>query len=377
MWKTTSESYLELAQQIPSKELSALLEVSDAITSSLDFAEVMQIAITSATKLLGLETGAIYTLENGMLQLGATTPPLPPEFPDDLRLANLDDHPHISQAISTKAPVHLDDTRVANLSPAERVVVDSRQLISILYVPLLHKQKSIGAFIVGTTSEIHQFQKHELAICTIFSRQASLAVANAKLHRKAQQSIVAITQAYDATLEGWSRLLDIRDQMTDKHTHRVVDLTANLARRLGTPEAKLVHIQRGALLHDIGKMGIPDSILHKPGLLTDREWKIMRTHPLIAYQILSDIDYLSPALDIPYCHHEKWDGTGYPRELKGDAIPISARIFAVIDVFDALTSDRPYRKAWKRVDAFAYIRKQSGKHFYPEAVTEFMAMMGQ
>jgi putative nucleotidyltransferase with HDIG domain len=164
--------------------------------------------------------------------------------------------------------------------------------------------------------------------------------------------------------------------VTEEHTHRVTELTVALAKRLGFTDAELGHIRRGALLHDIGKMGIPDAILQKPGPLTDTEWAIMQTHPEKAYKVLSRIDYLLPAVDIPYCHHEKWDGTGYPRRLRGEEIPLSARIFAIVDVFDALTSDRPYRKAWGKEKVLAYIREQSGKHFFPDAVKAFCEMVG-
>ena len=184
-----------------------------------------------------------------------------------------------------------------------------------------------------------------------------------------------ISHAYDATLEGWSRMLDMRDHVTEEHTRRVTNLTIELAKRLGVHETDLGHIRRGALLHDIGKMGIPDAILQKPGPLTDAEWEIMQSHPEKAYRILSQIDYLSPAIDIPYCHHEKWDGSGYPRGLSGEQIPLSARIFAVVDVYDALTSDRPYRRAWDKEKALSYIQYQSGKHFFPDAVIAFCEMM--
>ncbi|MEW5721207.1 MAG: HD-GYP domain-containing protein, partial [Chloroflexota bacterium] len=150
--------------------------------------------------------------------------------------------------------------------------------------------------------------------------------------------------------------------------------TLRLARALGMSEAELVHVRRGALLHDIGKMGIPDAILLKPGALTDQEWEIMRKHPQYAYELLSPIAYLRPALDIPYCHHEKWDGTGYPRRLKGEQIPLVARIFAVVDVWDALHSDRPYRRAWSEEQAREHIRTQAGIHFDPRVVKLFLEM---
>jgi putative nucleotidyltransferase with HDIG domain len=195
------------------------------------------------------------------------------------------------------------------------------------------------------------------------------------LYKRAQQAVADISQAYNATLEGWSRVLDMRDHVTEEHTHRVTDLTIALAKRMGLPESELGHIRRGALLHDIGKMGIPDSILQKPEPLTETEWRIMETHPEKALQILSRIEYLAPAIDIPYCHHEKWDGTGYPRKLKGEEIPLSARVFAVVDVFDALTSDRPYRKAWEKEKALRYIKEQSGRHFFPDAVEAFFEIV--
>lgn len=342
----------------------------------MELSEVLQIAIESVTDLLEIDTGAIYTLENETLILGATTPPLPPQFPDELRLARLIDHPHINKAVETKAPIYLGDARHETLSPAEKVIVDSRGLISILYFPLLLKDAVIGVFIVGTTDKPRQFTPSEIDLAYVLSFEVSLAVANAQLYEKAQQSIVDISQAYDATLEGWSRMLDLRDQVTEEHTHRVTELTVALAKKMGLPESDLGHVRRGALLHDIGKMGIPDSILQKPGPLNDTEWAIMQTHPEKAYKVLSRIHYLLPAVDIPYCHHEKWDGTGYPRRLKGEEIPLSARIFAVVDVYDALTSDRPYRKAWEKEKALAYIREQSGRHFFPEAVKEFCRMVG-
>jgi putative two-component system response regulator len=179
--------------------------------------------------------------------------------------------------------------------------------------------------------------------------------------------------AYDKTIEGWSNALDLRDKETEGHTQRVAEKTILLARAYGMKEEEIKYVWRGALLHDVGKLGIPDSILLKPGKLTDDEWRIMRQHPVYAYQWLSQIDYLQLALDIPYCHHERWDGTGYPRGLKGTEIPIAARLFAIIDVWDALTSDRPYRKAMSPEEVRQYILQESGKHFDPNVVQLFMA----
>ena len=375
MEPTELETYEKLTTRIPAKELSTLLKVSSSLASTMDLTEVLQIAIESAVDLLGLDTGAIYTLENDALRLGATVPPLPPQLPKELLLAYLDNHPHIKEAVETKAPVYLDDARTGSLSAAEKIIVDSRQLVSILYFPLLLKEGVIGVFILGTANAIRQFTSSEIDLSYILSYQVSLAIANAQLYKRSQEAIIGITRAYDATLEGWSRVLDMRDHVTDEHTHRVADLTVALASRMGIPESELGHIRRGAFLHDIGKMAIPDAILQKPGRLTKAEMALMRTHPEKADQILAQIDYLAPARNIPYYHHEKWDGTGYPRKLKGEEIPLAARIFAVVDVFDALTSDRPYRKAWSKKKTLTYIHQQSGKHFFPEAVKAFLEMM--
>jgi putative nucleotidyltransferase with HDIG domain len=202
--------------------------------------------------------------------------------------------------------------------------------------------------------------------------QAAIAIDSAELFDRLQRSNAELALAYDATLEGWSRALDLRDKETEGHSFRVTQMALNLARRLGMNDEQLTHIRRGALLHDIGKMGIPDRILLKPGPLTSAEWEIMRCHPTYAYELLSPIGFLRPALHIPYCHHEKWDGTGYPRHLEGDQIPLEARIFAVVDVWDAMCSDRPYRPGWPKERVREYIFQQAGSHFDPTVVDAFL-----
>lgn len=376
MSQSEISTYDKVAMQISTRELSTLLKISSSLASTMDLSEVLQIAIESVVDLLNLETGAIYTFENATLFLGATTPPLPPGFPDSLRLASLADHPHIAKAIQTRKPVYIHDAGTELLSPAECAIVESRRLVSILYFPLLLKENVVGVFIIGTTDSPRLFHSNEIDLAYVMSFEVSLAIANAQLYEKARQAVTDISQAYNDTLEGWSRMLDMRDHVTEEHTHRVTELTVALAKKMGLPDSELGHIRRGVLLHDIGKMGIPDSILQKPGALTDDERAIMQTHPEKAYQVLSRIEYLLPAMDIPYCHHEKWDGTGYPRKLKGEAIPLSARLFAVVDVYDALTSDRPYRKAWEKDKVLTYIREQSGRHFFPEAVQAFCELIG-
>ena len=205
------------------------------------------------------------------------------------------------------------------------------------------------------------------------NRYHQLLIDQAQLER----AHVDLTESYDKTIEGWSRALELRDKETEGHTQRVTEMTMRLAQAMRLSEAELIHIRRGALLHDIGKMGVPDSVLLKPGPLTDTEWKIMRQHPVYAYEMLSPIPYLQPALDIPYCHHEKWDGSGYPRGLKGEKIPLAARIFSVVDVWDALRSDRPYRAAWPEDKVLAHIQQDAGFHFDPQVTQVFLGMKNE
>ncbi len=205
--------------------------------------------------------------------------------------------------------------------------------------------------------------------------QAAIAIEHAELFAEFHRTNDELVLAYDATLEGWARALELRDVETSGHSQRVTTLTVRLARMIGIAEDEMDHIRRGAILHDVGKIAIPDSILLKPGPLTDLEYGIMQLHTTYAYDMLSPIPFLRPALDIPYCHHEKWDGTGYPRGLKGKDIPLPARMFAVVDVYDALRSDRPYRKQWSEQAVWEFLQEQSGKHFDPDVVEVFLQLM--
>lgn len=207
--------------------------------------------------------------------------------------------------------------------------------------------------------------------------QAAIAVDNSTLYRQLQESHADLLFAYDTTLEGWVKALDMRDKETEGHTRRVTEITMRLAHAFRLPKEEVVHIRRGALLHDIGKMAIPDSILHKPGPLNDAEWQIMRLHTVYAYNWISPIPYLRPAIDIPYCHHEKWDGTGYPRGLRGEEIPLAARLFALADVWDALRSDRPYRKGWPVDVVTQYVQERAGTHFDRRVVPVFLNGIGE
>jgi len=244
---------------------------------------------------------------------------------------------------------------------------------SIFIAPMLAKGKLYGVLELFSYSKLKPDEEWMEFLSTL-ATQAAIAIDNFNLYTDLQRSNLELSMAYDATIEGWSHALDLKDKETEGHTRRVTEWTTKLARLAGLSDIDIAHIRRGALLHDIGKMGIPDNILHKAGKLTNEEWELMHQHPIFAYNMLHPIVFLRPALDIPYCHHEKWDGTGYPRNLKGTDIPYAARLFAVIDVWDAVTSDRPYRKAWSTKKALDYIKSESGKHFDPESVSLFLRL---
>ncbi len=241
-------------------------------------------------------------------------------------------------------------------------------------VPLMSKGRAIGVLEIYHRSPFRP-DSDWISFLDALAGQAAIAIDNGQLFENLTHANIELGLAYESTIEGWSRAMDIRDKETEGHTLRVTETTVRLARAMNMSDVELVHLRRGALLHDIGKMGVPDSILLKPDKLTDDEWVIMRSHPQLAYDMLAPINYLRPALDIPYCHHEKWDGTGYPRGLKGEQIPQAARIFAVVDVWDALRADRPYRAAWPEEKVLDHIRALAGTHFEPRAAELFIQVV--
>ena len=282
-----------------------------------------------------------------------------------------------SYVISTGKPllVNLWDDSHAKMTGSTTFGYTDQDTQSVLAVPLFHTNgKCFGMISTQSYSPNAYTAEHEQLLVTL-ANQVSEAISKVRLFEELQHSNAELSAAYDATIEGWSMAMDLRDKETEGHTQRVTNLTIKLARHMGIPESEIVQIRRGALLHDIGKLGVPDHILLKKQDLTDEEWEIMRKHPLYAFEMLSSIIYLRSALDIPYCHHEKWDGAGYPRGLKGEEIPLHARIFAIVDVWDALTSDRSYRKAWTKEQTIEYIQDQSGKYFEPQIVEAFLQLI--
>jgi PAS domain S-box-containing protein/putative nucleotidyltransferase with HDIG domain len=287
----------------------------------------------------------------------------------------------VGQGMTGWVTEHGQVLRTGNLKEDPRYIETYPGMQSGLYVPLKIFEHRLGCISVESDRR-DAFTHEDERLLTTLAVQVSVAIENARLFQALQQQLSERTraeheliEAYDTTIEGWSHALDLRDKETEGHSQRVTEMTIKLAEKFNLTDEQLRYIRWGALLHDIGKMGVPDGILLKPDQLSKEEWLRMKQHPIFAYEMLSQIQYLQPAIQIPYCHHEKWDGTGYPRGLQGEEIPLAARIFAVVDVWDALTNDRPYRPAWTKDEAIQYIKEQSRIHFDPGVVNYFLTML--
>jgi HD-GYP domain-containing protein (c-di-GMP phosphodiesterase class II) len=264
----------------------------------------------------------------------------------------------------------------AEVDPRHEIHYDGMEPHGHYNVPILLGERLLGVLVLYL-AEGHVRDEREVDFLNVGANTLARLIEHARVQDEIQHVNAELITAYDTTLEGWSKALDLRDEDTEGHTRRVSEMTIKLARSMKVPESELTHIWRGSVLHDIGKMGVPDSILKKPGPLTSDEWAVIYRHPQTAVDMLSPIPFLRLSLDIPYSHHEKWDGSGYPLGLKGEQIPLAARIFAVVDVWDALISDRPYKQAWPSEAALEYIRGQAGKHFDPQIVDVFMLIVNQ
>jgi len=355
--------------------VQALHDIDRAITSSLDLRVTLNVLLDQATTQLQVDAAAVLLL-NPHLQM------LDYAAGRGFRTKAIErTHLRLGEGQAGRAALERRPVWIPNLAQFDGDFTRGQALASEGFVayytlPLIAKGEVKGVLDVFHRAALNPTLEW-LDFLQTLAGQAAIAIDNTAMFNSLQRSNIELSLAYDATIEGWSRALDLRDKETEGHTQRVTALTERLARRMGLGEVELMHLRRGALLHDIGKMGIPDRILLKPGPLDEDEWVIMRQHPVYAYELLMPIAYLRPALDIPYCHHEKWDGTGYPRQLIGEAIPLSARVFAVADVWDALNSDRPYRPAWPAARTLEFIRSQSGRHFDPQVVTAFLELMDE
>jgi response regulator RpfG family c-di-GMP phosphodiesterase len=277
------------------------------------------------------------------------------------------------QVILKQQTCHITNLQSAPEASHEHLI-KREGFVTYIGIPLIVKGQLKGVFEVFHRTPLSPTPDWMEFLHTL-AGQAAIAIDSTQLFENLQRSNQELIQAYDTTLEGWARALELRDRETEGHTRRVTELTIRLARYMGVRESELVNIHRGVLLHDIGKMGVPDHILKKKGELTKEEWIEMCQHPVYAYNLLSPISFLRGVLDIPYCHHEHWDGSGYPRGLKGEQIPLSARIFSVVDNWDALLSDRPYRKAWPRAKVIKHLKEIAGTVLDPKIVDIFLKMI--
>lgn len=353
------------------KRVEALVGVGSAINSTLGLKRVLEEVMDTII--------ALMNAERGFLMLKDEAGGMSVQIARGIAQADLtNDSFAISQSIVKRVAETGEAILTTNAQEDPRfdqqASVAAYHLLSILCAPLKVKDVLIGVIYVDNRAQSGIFHKDDLEIISSFSNQAAVAIENARLFDDLKESNAELQQAYQATLEGWVRALDLRDKETEGHTQRVTTLTEKLAGAMGIGGDDLLHIRRGALLHDIGKMAIPDGILLKPGSLTPEERGLIEKHPIYAFEMLNPIKFLQPALDIPYCHHEKWNGTGYPRGLKAEQIPLAARIFAVADVWDALVSDRPYRKGLDPKEVKEKIKADAGSHFDPRVVDVFLGL---
>ena len=359
---------IQIRQQIA--RLMALRNIDLAITSSFNLQFTLGTVLTEVINQLQVDAASILLLhpKEQTLTYAATHGFRSPQIAG-ASIPVTDSH--AGEAVNLRRLVRIEDLQARRDSKAATELFEGEGFITYFAVPLISKGKVLGVLEVFQRVALTPYPEWVNFLETI-AGQAAIAVDNFNLFENLQRSNLELERAYDATIEGWSHALDLRDKETEGHTQRVTEMSQRLARIMGIKGEALIHMRRGALLHDIGKMGVPDSILLKPGEFTPEEWDIMCQHPQFAYDWLAPIAYLKEALTIPYSHHERWDGTGYPRGLKAEDIPLAARIFSVVDEWDALTSDRPYRAAWPQDRAINYIRENSGIHFDPNVVNVFL-----
>jgi len=352
------------------QHLMALRTVDMAITASLDLHVTLNVILDQIIAQLHVDAAAVLLLDPYTLTL--TYAASRGFHTRAIERSTL----RLGEGIAGRAALERCTIYIPHLAEDQTAYARARLLADEAFrarcsVPLIAKGQVKGVLDIFHRAPLSP-DPEWLEFLETLAGQAAIAIDNATMFDRLQRSHADLTRAYDSTLEGWIKALDLRTRETEGHTERVTGMSLQLAQAMGVTGTELAHMRRGALLHDVGKMAIPDSILLKPGPLTPDEWAIVRRHPVYAYELLSPIDYLRPALSIPYCHHEKWDGSGYPRGLAGEQIPLAARLFAVVDVWDALTSDRPYRQAWPQAKALAYIREQAGQHFDPQVVQAFL-----
>lgn len=355
------------------RHTQALHDIQLTVASSFDLKVTLNVFLEHTLTQLEVDAAAVFLLDPHTLTLEYAAGRGFRTYNIDRSRRRLDDSYALRAALERKT-ISIPDLNQEDIDLAQSPFIADEGFVAFFGVPFIAKGQVKGVLEIYGRRPLHP-DSEWMSFLETLAGQIAIAIDNLALFKDLHSSNTQLTLAYDATIQGLSRALDLRDKETEGHTQRVAEMTIRLARAFGMMDNELVHVRRGALLHDMGKMGIPDAILLKPGPLTEEEWVIMRKHPVYAYDMFSPIEYLRPSLDIPYYHHEKWDGTGYPEGLKGDEIPLPARLFAIVDVWDALTSERPYRDAWSQEKALAYIQEQSGKHFDPRAVDMFFTLL--
>lgn len=362
----TDRKIYEQRIQTQLEHLSALKEIDKAITTSFDLRISLGTLVQQVCKQLQVDAADVLIYNEPFQTLSPiASRGFHSRAIEKARFYVGDSLP--GRAIQEQRFLHLTAAELENRHDPKLSFIAEEKFVSYFCVPLIVKGQTKGVLEVYHRTPFDP-EDEWLDFLKALAEQAAIAIDNATLFESLQKSNLDLSLAYDATIEGWSRALDMRDKETEGHTQRVTDITVRLARLFGIEDDDLTQIRWGALLHDIGKMGISDQVLLKPGPLTREEWELMRQHPVFAYQMLSPIRYLRSALDIPYCHHEKWDGSGYPQGLSREQIPLAARIFAIVDVWDALRTDRPYRAAWPEKKVLEYIQSMSGKQFDPDVL---------
>lgn len=351
------------------KRLIGLRKIDTAINNNLPLVETINLFLDQTVDLLHVDAANIIILKTDKHREYTTSIGLSPE--NSYPIHSVLQCEWCQKMLAEQKIFEINSNSIPNMDPSFQNWFQSQGFQSGFAIPLITRDEIKGILQVFRRTESHP-DADWLEFLNTLAGQAAIAISEAHLLRDLKQSNAELQTAYDATIEGWSNALDLRDKETEGHSQRVTELCLAMAKMLNIPEEELKFMRWGSLLHDIGKMGVPDNILLKPGPLDDKEWEIMRRHPLNAYKLLEGIEFLQPALEIPLSHHEKWDGSGYPHGLKGKEIPLPARIFAVVDVWDALTSERPYRGALSQDEAMQYIIDHSGSHFDPEMVQLFI-----
>jgi len=357
------------------EHISALREIDRAITGSLDADLTLGVIVEQVRKRLGVDAVAVlrYQSRRQTLRFGAAAG----FVTTALRTTNL----RLGEGLAGRAALSQEPVSIEGASAVRRAFAGAEHVETAGFAAYMAVPLHAMGQLQGVLELFHQrsfpTDPEWGSFLDALAAQVAIALSSAALFDNLQRTNAELLLAYDTTIEGWAKALDLRDEETVGHSRRVTEMTVRLAERLGVSDEELVHVRRGALLHDIGKMGVPDAILRKPGKLTDEEWAIMKRHTTHALDLLAPIPFLRPALDIPHFHHEKWDGTGYPGGLHGEQIPLAARIFAVVDVYDALTSDRPYREAWSVERTLEHIRGETGTHFDPTVAEAFLAMIAE